>query len=253
MVNNNHLVSIITPCYNSARFISQAIESVLSQTYQNWEMLIIDDCSTDNSVAIITEYIKNDKRIKLFSTEKNEKNPAIPRNLGIKNAKGHYIAFLDSDDLWLPNKLEYQMPLFNDANTAIVYSNYEKITETGERKNRIVNAPARLTYKKLLKSNYIGCLTAMYDVSKTGKIYFTNFHHEDYVLWLTILKTGYNAVNTDTVSALYRVRKSSVSAKKMMVLKWQWAIYRNFLGLSVFVSIYYFCFYAVNAFIKHTR
>ena len=253
MDNLNNLVSIITPNYNCACFIGQTIESVLSQTYRNWEMLIIDDCSTDNSIEIIEKYVKQDARIKMFKTECNSGSPVKPRNIGIQNAQGRFIAFLDSDDLWLQDKLERQLPLFDDANAAVVFSNYEKITENGERKNRIVNAPIKLTYKQMLKGNYIGCLTAMYDVSRSGKVFFTDFRHEDYVLWLTILHTGYVAVNTNTVGALYRVRGNSVTSKKMMVLRWQWVIYRNFLRLSVFISMYYFCFYAVNAFIKRIK
>jgi glycosyltransferase involved in cell wall biosynthesis len=249
----NNIVSIITPNYNCASFIGETIESVLSQTYRNWEMLIIDDCSTDDSVETVEKYVKKDERIKMFKTECNSGSPVKPRNIGIKNAQGRFIAFLDSDDLWLPDKLERQLLLFNNVNVAVVFSNYEKIAEAGQRNNRIVNAPKELNYNKLLKSNYIGCLTAMYDVSKTGKIYFTDFCHEDYVLWLTILRAGYIALNTNTLGALYRVRENSVTSKKMMVFKWQWIIYRNFLGLSVFPSMYYFCFYAVNALIKHIK
>jgi glycosyltransferase involved in cell wall biosynthesis len=253
-LNNQHdLVSVITPNYNCALYIGEMIESVLSQTYHNWEMLIIDDCSTDNSIEIIEKYIKQDTRIKLFKTKCNSGSPKEPRNIGIKNAQGRFIAFLDSDDLWLPDKLECQIPLFDDVNVAIVYSNYEKITEKGERKNRIIKAPKRLNYKQLLKSNYIGCLTAMYDVSKSGKVYFSNFRHEDYVLWLTILRIGYIAVNTNTLGALYRIRKRSITSNKFIVLKWQWIIYRDFLKLSILYSLCYFCFYAVNAFIKIIR
>jgi glycosyltransferase involved in cell wall biosynthesis len=253
MEYKNDLVSIITPNYNCASFIGQTIESVLSQTYRNWEMLIIDDCSIDNSVETVEKYVKRDTRIKLFKTESNSGSPIKPRNIGIQNAQGRFIAFLDSDDLWHPDKLECQLPLFNNENVAVVFSNYEKITENGKRKDRVVTAPIKLTYKQLLKSNYIGCLTAMYDVSKTSKIYFSDFRHEDYVLWLTILKAGYIALNTNTLGALYRVHENSVTSKKMIVLKWQWAVYRNFLGLSFFLSMYYFCFYAVNAFVKHIK
>ena len=253
MVNRQSLISIITPNYNCASFIGQTIESVLSQTYKNWEMLIIDDCSTDNSIEIIEKYIKQDTRIKLFKTKFNSGSPIEPRNIGIQIAQGRFIAFLDSDDIWLSDKLEFQIPLFDDINVAIVYSNYEKMTDTGERKNRIIKAPKRLCYKQLLKSNYIGCLTAIYDVSKSGKVFFSKFRHEDYVLWLTILRFGYIAVNTNTLGALYRIRENSITSNKLIVLKWQWIIYRDFLKLSIVYSIYYFCFYAVNAFLKHTR
>ncbi|MDR2511384.1 MAG: glycosyltransferase, partial [Bacteroidales bacterium] len=193
MDKSDKLVSIITPCYNCAEFVGQAIESVLVQTYQNWEMLIIDDCSTDTSVVEIEKYCKKDGRIKLFTTACNTGAPTEPRNIGIQKARGRYIAFLDSDDVWLREKLEHQIPLFKNPQTAIVYSNYEKITESGKRDSRIIRAPKKLVYKKLLKSNYIGCLTAVYDVSKTDKLFFTDFRHEDYVLWLTILQRGYIA------------------------------------------------------------
>jgi len=253
MDNQKDLVSIITPNYNCACFLSQTIESVIAQTYKNWELLIIDDCSTDNSIDIIEKYINKDIRIKLFKTKCNSGSPIEPRNIGIQNAHGRFIAFLDSDDLWLPYKLERQIPFFNNVNVVIIYSNYEKITDTGERKNRIIKAPKKICYKQLLKSNYIGCLTAMYDVSKSGKVYFLDFCHEDYVLWLTILRVGYIAINTNTIEALYRERKGALSSKKIKVLKWQWVIYHDYLKLSIFNSIYYFSFYVVNAFFKYIK
>jgi len=253
MDNQKDLVSIITPNYNCARFISQTIESVIAQTYQNWELLIIDDCSTDNSIDIIEKYIKQDIRIKLFKTKCNSGSPKEPRNIGIKNSKGRFIAFLDSDDLWLQDKLERQIPYFNFDNVAIVYSNYEKITDIGERNHRIIKAPKKLSYKQLLKSNYIGCLTAMYDVSKTGKVFFSNYRHEDFVLWLTILRLGFIALNINEIEALYRERKDALSSKKSIVLKWQWVIYRDFLKLSIFYSIYFFCCYVIIAFFKYIK
>jgi glycosyltransferase involved in cell wall biosynthesis len=254
MKNQYDLVSVITANYNCAGFIGQTIESVIAQTYTNWEMLIIDDCSTDNGIEIVENYISRDTRIKLVKTECNSGSPIEPRNIGIQNATGRFIAFLDSDDLWLPDKLERQLPLFNNSSVVMVYSNYAKIIGEGKQKNRIIKAPKNLHYKQLLKSNYIGCLTAMYDVSKAGKVYFhLSFRHEDYVLWLTILRSGYIALNTNTLLALYRIRKNSITSKKLQVLKWQWVIYRDFLKLSVFHSIYYFCFYAINAFLKHIK
>ena len=216
-------------------------------------MLIIDDCSTDKSVEEIEKYSKKDPRIKLFTIERHAGSPTEPRNRGIQNARGRYIAFLDSDDVWLPEKLEYQIALFKNQNTAIVYSNYEKITEAGERNGRVITAPKIVTYKKLLKSNYIGCLTAIYDTAKVGKLFFNDFRHEDYVLWLTILRGGYIAMNTNRTGALYRVRNNSLTFRKTPVLKWQWRIYRDFLGLSILQSAYYFCCYAIRAFLKYTK
>lgn len=244
------MTSIITPCYNASRFLHDCIRSLIAQTYTDWELLIVDDCSTDNSADIIREYAVQDGRIRYLKTEKPSGSPVLPRNIGIKHARGRYIAFLDSDDAWMPTKLEEQMKLFEDEETCIVYSNYEKITEKGERNGRFVIAPPMVTYHRLLKGNVIGNLTGIYDTGKVGKIYCRNIPHEDYVVWLSILKQGYIARNTNTVNALYRIRKSSVSGNKKKVLLWQWNIYRNIEQLSVLKSVYYFLNYAYRAFKK---
>lgn len=244
------IISIIIPCFNSQSFISQSIQSVIQQTYDDWELLIIDDCSTDNSDLVINKFINN-KSIKCFKTNKPSGSPILPRNIGIENAQGRYIAFLDSDDVWLPNKLERQLKLFEQyEDMAICFSNYEKMTEQGERNNRIIKAPSMSTYKQLLLSNVIGCLTAVYDTEKVGKMFFQNHSHEDYILWLDILKRGYVARNTNTVEALYRVRENSVSSNKLKTLSWQWDIYRNVEKIGLFHSSYYFLNYAYRAFKK---
>jgi glycosyltransferase involved in cell wall biosynthesis len=248
------LVSIITPCYNSAEYIAQTIESVLTQTYQNWEMIIVDDCSIDSSVEIISLYQKSDYRVKLYQTEACSGSPVEPRNIGIEKASGQYIAFLDSDDVWLSDKLENQIKQFDSKDIGIVYSNYEKMSESGIRKNRFIKSPPMATYLQLLNGNCIPCLTAIYDVSIVGKVFFSRqFRHEDYVLWLTILHARCIAKNTNTIEALYRVKKKSVSANKLVALSWQWNIYRNFLKLTFFRSIHYFCFYAIKAFLKYLK
>lgn len=247
------MVSIITPSFNSSTFIEQTMQSVLSQTYADWEMLIVDDCSTDNSAAVIRQYSRKDGRIKYLKTEFSSGSPCDPRNIGIKEAQGRYIAFLDSDDMWLPDKLEEQLKLFDDANTAIVYSNYEKMSEEGERGQRIVTAPSQVSYKELLKGNVIGNLTGIYDTEKVGKVYCQNIHHEDYVLWLSILKKGYIARNTNAVHALYRVRKQSVSANKLAVISWQWNIYRNVEKIGCLRACYYFIHYAWRALLKSKK
>lgn len=154
------LISIITPCYNSGQFIAETIESVLAQTYTNWELLVIDDCSTDNSADIILTYTKLDNRIKYLKTENPSGSPTLPRNIGIKMAKGRFIAFLDADDMFLPNKLEKQLKCFDNDKVAIVYSNYEKIAYNGERDNRIIIAPKKLSYHKLLQRLYCLCINS---------------------------------------------------------------------------------------------
>lgn len=246
-------MSIITPCYNAILYLPQAIDSVLTQTYDKWELLIVDDCSTDGSYEIIQKYVKQDSRINYFRTTFPSGSPALPRNIGTKNAKGRFIAFLDSDDFWLPNKLEEQIPLFEEQEVAIVYSNYKKINVKGERFGCIIKAPKETNYKNILKENVIGCLTAVYDTNKVGKIYFSKIHHEDFVVWLNILSKGFKACNTNTVTAFYRVQKNSLSANKLKALMWTWNIYRNVEHLNWFLSIYYFLHYAVRAGNKYIK
>jgi glycosyltransferase involved in cell wall biosynthesis len=250
---NSLLVSIITPNYNCENYIAEAIESVLAQTYTNWEMLVVDDCSTDDSVAIVSEYAQNDIRIKLFKTEQQSGSPVLPKNIGIQNARGRYIAFLDSDDVWLPEKVERQIKLFESEDAAIVFSYFEKITEDGVRNNRVIYSPELVTYKKLLKSNCIGNLTAMYDTAKTGQIFFESIGHEDYAFWLNVLRMGYIAKNTKTVEALYRVREHSVSQNKITASRWTWNIYYRYLNLPFLQCLYCFITYFVKASIKFLK
>ncbi len=247
------MISIITPCYNSVNFISQAIDSVIAQTYTDWEMIVVDDNSRDNSPDIIQEYCRKDARIRYIRTERPSGSPTLPRNIGLKHARGRYIAFLDSDDLWLPTKLEKQLLLFQEDKVAIVYSNYEKISEDGKRDNRNIIAPSQVDYKTLLKGNVMGCLTVMYDSEKVGKRFFNYIGHEDYAVWLAILKEGYIAKNTNTVTALYRVRRQSVSSNKWDVLSWQWNIYVNVEKTGIPMAVFYFVNYAVRAFLKRIK
>lgn len=245
------MFSVIIPCHNSQEYIAVAIESVRSQTYQNWELLVVDDCSIDDTPMIVDTFVKKDRRIKYLKTDKPSGSPAVPRNMGVQQAKGQYIAFLDSDDAWMPSKLEQQLRMFREyEDMAICFSNYEKMTEKGERRERVVKAPVMVTYECLLRGNVIGGLTAVYDTAKVGKIYFQNHAHEDYILWLEILKHGFIARNTNTVEALYRVRKHSVSSNKLKAMLWQWSIYRNIEGIGLLRSGYYFINYACKAYRK---
>lgn len=244
-------VSVIMPVHNAEKYLSESISSVLQQTYPYWELLIVDDCSTDNSLAIINRYAVLDARIRCLKTDAPSGSPCLPRNLGIKAAQGRFIAFLDSDDCWLPNKLEQQLCLFGETGTVgLVFSDYEKMSEEGERNNRVIKAPMEVSYKQLLRGNVIGCLTAVYDTSKVGKMFFMQHTHEDYILWLSILKKGVVAVNTGTVEALYRVRRNSVSSNKLKVLSWQWDIYRNIEKTGLLKAMYYFAHYAYKAYRK---
>lgn len=245
------VVSIIMPVYNAETFLEESIRSVLSQSYPHWELLAVDDGSTDGSADIIRRFEKEDGRIRYLRTDRPSGSPTVPRNKGIEQARGRFIAFLDSDDAWLPDKLERQMEMFaKHEDMAICFSNYEKMAEDGTRNNRIILAPGQTTYRKMLLSNVIGCLTAVYDTAKVGKMYFPRHPHEDYILWLSILKQGYVARNTGTVEALYRVREHSVSSNKLKTLSWQWDIYRQVEHLGIVRSAYYFLNYAYRAFRK---
>lgn len=247
------MISIVTPCYNSGDSIRETIESVLAQTYTDWEMLIIDDCSKDGSSDIIQQYAAADPRIKYICTDSPSGSPTLPRNIGIEHARGEYIAFLDSDDLWMPTKLEHQLPLLNEDNVAIVYANYEKMDEQGNRSGRYIIAPPSVTYRQLLKGNVMGCLTVMYDVSKVGQVRFKKIGHEDYALWLSVLKRGYIARNSNTVEAIYRVNRKSVSSNKLTVLGWQWNIYVKEEHTGLLRAAWYFINYACRAFAKRMK
>jgi teichuronic acid biosynthesis glycosyltransferase TuaG len=249
----NELVSVVMPCYNSENYLRHAIESVKCQTYQNWELIIVDDCSTDLSEEIVLENCKSDLRIKFFKTDFTSGSPALPRNIGIEKALGRFIAFLDSDDLWYNDKLMSQIKLFDDNKIAIVFSNYEKINEAGFSNNRIINAPMLVDYKLLLKGNVIACCTSVYDTRKVGKKYFYKQGHEDYALWLSVLREGYIAKNTGFVSAKYRVAGSSVSSNKIKVVFWVYTIYRKNENLTILSSLLYSVMHLTKSFIKYLK
>lgn len=242
-------MSIIMPSYKSRRFISNSINSVISQTYENWEMIIVDDMSPDDSNKIIQKYVNIDPRIQLIPLNKNS-GPAIARNIGIENAKGKYIAFLDSDDIWLPVKLEKQIHFMRDNQLVLTYGSYYTIDENGRRMGTR-NAKPYISYNDMLKSNHIGNLTGMYDAEKLGKYYMDNVGHEDYTLWLKILRdVGATKGMVDPL-AEYRILKGSVSSNKIKAAQWQWAIYRDVLKLNIYKRIYYISWYLYYGLRKH--
>jgi teichuronic acid biosynthesis glycosyltransferase TuaG len=251
MIENK--VSIVMPAYNSSAFLTESIQSVINQTYTNWELIIIDDCSKDNSVEIIKSFCLKDNRIKLLETKHNSGSPTLPRNIGIETAEGRFLAFLDSDDLWESDKLDSQLKLFEDKFVAIAFSNYEKINEKGLSSDRKIIAPLSVNYNQLLNGNVIGCCTCVIDIKKVGKNYFFNQGHEDYALWLSILRKGFIARNSGLISAKYRVRNSSVSSNKFKTILWVYNIYRKNENLSYINSIYYTLITLFKAFIKYLK
>ena len=248
----DNLVSIITPAYNSAAYIAETIESVLAQTYTNWEMLIVNDYSKDNTAEIVQSYAKKDKRIKLINLQQNS-GAAAARNTAIQNAKGRYIAFLDSDDLWKKEKLQKQIEFMQRNGYAFTYTSYEHFKGTKENIQNQVQTPKSLNYKQALKGNKIGCLTVMLDRKQIANIHFTTQKHEDYILWLNILKQGITAYGIQERLALYRTGNSkSISGNKLQSALWTWKVYRESQRLSVVKSMYYMWFYVMNGLKKHS-
>lgn len=243
------LVTVVTPSYNSSRFIEHTIKSILNQTYKNWELLIVDDCSTDDSYVVIKSYADQDKRIRLIKLEENS-GAAVARNVGIENACGRFIAFLDSDDTWHPEKLEQQVSFMLKNDYAFTYTQYHQVNENGDTVGELY-FPSRTNYRNLLKTCVIGCLTAMYDTHKIGKVYFPlDSTREDFALWLKILKQVDYAYCVPKDLASYTVRSDSISANKWKAAKGNWTLYRNIEKLNIFSSIYYFLNYAIRGILR---
>lgn len=241
------LISVITPSYNSEKFIGETIESVLNQTYRNWEMVIVDDCSTDNTVSIVEKYTELDDRIKLFILEENS-GSAIARNTAMEHANGQYIAFLDSDDLWLPEKLDKQLDFMRERNVAFSFTKYVRILEDGTKTNAVSDAPQAVNYDDLMKRCVIGCLTVMLDRDKIGSIEMVNIRtRQDYVYWLTITKKGFLAYGIPEVLAEYRLVDNSISSNKWKAAKRNWYVFRHIEKQSLLKSIWYFSNYVVRS------
>lgn len=248
MIDN--LVSIITPSYNSELFISETIKSVLKQSYKKWELLIVDDCSKDNSVAVVQAFVDVDKRIKLFALKQNI-GAAAARNIALDNAQGQYIAFLDSDDVWEATKLESQLSFMKENQYAFTYSNYYIMLEDGKKTGNIIHVPYSLNYHQYLSNTIIGCLTVIIDKKTVGdfRMPLIKSSH-DMALWLLIMKRGFRAYGLKEVLAGYRLVSTSNTSKKWKAAKDVWKVYREIERLSIFYAAYCFCGYALHAVLK---
>lgn len=232
-------VSIITPVYNSAPFLEETIQSVLNQSFEDWEMILVDDCSTDNSRQIIQRIASQDPRL-IFMENENNLGQIKTRNRAIERASGRYIAMLDSDDVWHPQKLEKQLAYFEDTGCAIQHAYYEQIDENSNPLKLLVKAPIRINYRMLLRSNYLGCLTVIYDTQKVGKTYMPEVgRRDDWACWLSILKQGHEAHCIPEVLAYYRLRKNSLSSNKLEMLYYNWRILTIHQGISKWEAIFY--------------
>ncbi|MBF4492428.1 glycosyltransferase family 2 protein [Flavobacterium sp. JLP] len=233
----NELVSIITPTFNTEKYIRATLQSVIEQSYQNWELILVDDASTDQTVAIIKEYAQNDSRIKLTELTKNSGN-GFARNVALEKANGKYIAYLDADDLWFTTKLEKQIQFLKANNLPFTFSFYDCIDEDGNSLNKRVEAPLNLTYNQLFFCNYVGNLTAIYDADYFGKIVIkATQKRQDWRLWLTILKQIKQTKPVPEPLAFYRIRRDSISSSKFKLIKHNFGVYREFHGFNFVFSV----------------
>ncbi len=218
-------VSIVMPVYNSEKFLDETIQSVLKQDYQNWELLAVDDCSSDSSYDILSRYASADPRIRIF---KNSMNLGVSdtRNRAIKDAEGGYMAFLDSDDLWAKDKLSKQVSFMQETGYRFTFTSYQKMNEDGSLRG-VIKAPEYVTYKSQLISNMVPTFSAMLDLNQIGKWYFDKSNYsEDLLYWLKILKENRKAYSLPEVLGYYRVRLGSRSSNKREAVQQQWKIIR---------------------------
>lgn len=247
MKNKLPLVSIITPSYNAEKFISKTIDSVINQTYLNWEMIIVDDCSTDNTISIIKSICSQENRI-IFIENKKNVGAAETRNIALKKAKGNFIAFLDSDDIWFHKKLENQINFMLEKSIPISFTSYQLINEKGQTLNKVINAVDSISYKEYLKNTIIGMSTSMINTSLVKPFRFENIRtRQDTMLWITLLKRGHVAYGIKEVLVKYTVRSNSISANKYKAAAKVWDLYYNMEKMNFIKSSYYFMFYMFNA------
>lgn len=245
------LVSIITPTFNSGKFISETIKSVQNQTHKNWEMLIVDDGSSDNTIEIVNKIANQDKRIQFFPQKQNV-GPAKARNIGIANAKGNFMTFVDADDIWFPKFIENSIQTIKNTNIHFVFSSYKRSNENLEFVYSDFIVPEKVTYTDILKTNSISCLTAFIDIEVLGKKTMPEiFKRQDMGLWLQYLKEIPFAYGIKETQAIYRIRQNSLSRNKSKLLKYQWQFYREVEKLNVFQSIYYMVQWMYRGFIKY--
>lgn len=248
----NNLISIVTPIYNGEKYISQTIESVINQSYTDWEMIIVDDGSKDNSPEIIKRYIQKDKRVKLI--HQSNAGSAAARNNALRNTQGQYICFLDADDILDKTFLERQIYFLRCKNAAIVYASYRRINENGQEILKPFIVPDKVSYKDLLKTCSISCLTTIFDKKRIGEVFFDETlksMRDDYVFWLNLLKKIDYAYGNKEVLASYRVFTNSTTGNKSKVIKPQFLVYYKIEKLGLLKSIYYFINWAINGYFKY--
>lgn len=239
-----NLVSIIMPTYNCGRFIEETIASIQNQTYENWEIEIVDDCSTDNTKEIVEILAAKDSRIHYTCLDVNS-GAAVARTEAMKLARGEYMAFCDSDDLWMPEKLERQLKFMQENGYAFSCTAYEQIDEESKSLDRVIKTIKKTDYNRLLLDCPVGNSSVMYNVGVMGKFEVPNIRkRNDDALWLTMLKKEKYIWGMPDVLMRYRIRKNSISSNKLAVVKYHWILYREIEHLSVLRSAFHICFWA---------
>lgn len=246
-------VSIIIAAYNAQTCIAKAIQSVQKQTINDWELIVVDDGSTDETVKIVTAFAKCDDRIKLYENRKNL-GVAKSRNVGLKLSHGNAVAFLDSDDSWYPEKLKKQLEYLRKENADIIYTSYAIVDAEGQKRCRDYIVPESITFEQLLETNVIGCSTVMLRKSVMKECGFLeDYFHEDYVLWLQLLRSGCKAVGIPEVLVDYYYHADSKAGNKKRAARKRWNIYRKYLGFSPAKSARYFAIYALSGLRKYKQ
>ena len=246
-MENQPLVSVIMPCYNMEKYISDTIASVRRQTYPHWELLIVDDASTDQTINVINMFVAQDERIKLLKNGQHL-GTAVSRNSAIQSAHGRFLAFLDADDIWYPNKTQNQVQYMLRNGFGFCYTAYNCIDEKGESLNRQIHTIGDVEYDTFLKNTIIGCSTVMLDTTIVDKVEVPNFRtSQDTATWLKLLKKGHIAHGLEEVLVSYRVRKISSSSNKLKASYDLWQVYRQQEKLSFGKTFACFCCYAFNA------
>lgn len=244
------LISIIVPVYNVENYIEETIACVEAQTYSDWELLLVEDCSTDSSAEVILRSMEKlrDARIRLLRQSANM-GAARARNLGLREAGGRYIAYLDGDDLWVPEKLERELLFLKEKNAAFVFSGYEFADEQGRGTGKVVHVPETLSYRQALSNTTIFTSTVMFDTEKISRdqLEMPAVKSEDTALWFRVLRSGYTAYGLDENLVKYRRAGKSLSSNKLEALRRIWNLYRREEGLSVWASARHFCLWAVRA------
>lgn len=231
------LISIVMPVYNSEKYLADTISSIQDQTYDNWELLAVDDCSADDSYNILCDYAYSDSRIKILRLEKNN-GPAYARNKGIENCSGKYLTFIDSDDLWHRDKLEKELRFIMENDYLFVYTAYDLIKENGEKTGLVVPVLKKIDYHKLLYNNIISTITVMIDLEKVGKFMMPDCLGEDLATWLMLVKRTTYAYGLNEILASYRQVPSSISHNFKSRMSRTWIVYRKVEHLSFCKSTY---------------